>query len=122
MLLIARQLFASFLKLGDLHHDTVNASTGETLTEQIHQKRVILAFATLHYGCQYLEPCSLFELHHLVDDLLRGLFSETLAIIHAMLDPDAGKEQAQIVVYLGDGAHSGARVARSRLLVDGNCG
>jgi hypothetical protein len=35
-------------------------------------------------------------------------------------DADAGEQQTEVVVDLGDGAHRGARVAAGRLLVDGD--
>ena len=58
------------------------------------------------------------QLEDLVDDLLRGLPGDDVAADRAVRDPDAGVEQPQVVVDLGDGAHRRPGVARGGLLVD----
>ena len=48
--------------------------------------------------------------HHLVDHLAHGLGFQRLAVVRAAGFAGAGEQQAQVVVYLGNGTHSGARV------------
>ena len=55
---------------------------------------------------------------HPVDDLLRGLAGDQPAAVRAVRHADAGVQQPQVVVDLGDRADGRARVARRRLLVD----
>ena len=55
-----------------------------------------------------------------VDDLLRRLALQAGAVVRAVLHADAGVQQAQVVVDLGDGADGGARVAAGALLIDGD--
>ena len=117
VLFIAGQFLACFLKLRDFHHDPVNASPREPLAKQINEQRVVFTLATANYGCQHLKPSSVFELHYLVNNLLGGLFGQSLAIIYTVLDTDTGKQQTQVVVHLGDRAHRGTRITRSRFLI-----
>src|SRR5438067_863909 len=67
---------------------------------------------------EHHEARALGELHDLVDDLLGGLTADRATADVAMRMPDAGPEQAQVVVDLRDRAHGRACIARRRLLVD----
>ena len=58
--------------------------------------------------------------HHGVDDLVHGLFLDLAPAARAVRDPDAGVQQAQVVVDLGHGAHGGAGVGVGALLLDGD--
>ena len=69
-------------------------------------------------GRQHLEAGALGQQQDAVDDLLRRLALEPGAVVRAVLDADAGVEQAQVVVDLGDRADGRAGVAAGRLLVD----
>ncbi len=63
-------------------------------------------------------PCG--QGHDGVDDLLHRLLGDLPAALGAVGMADAGEEQPQVVVDLGDGAHGRARVAAGALLVDGD--
>ena len=55
-----------------------------------------------------------------VDHLRHALRFERNVVVGAVRRTDAGKQQAQVVVDLGDGADGGARIMRGRLLFDRN--
>ena len=78
----------------------------------------VLALAAPHDRRQHLEPGALGQLHHLVDDLLRGLPADRAPAVGAMRVSDPGVQHPQVVVDLGDGADRRAGVPRGRLLVD----
>ena len=71
-------------------------------------------------GASTLKRAPFVELADLVDDLLDGLSGDGPAAVGAVRVADARVEQAQVVVDLGDGADRRARVARGRLLLDGD--
>ena len=62
--------------------------------------------------------CRSARSHDPVDDLLRALAGDRPPAVRAVRHADAGVEQAEVVVDLGDGADGRAGVARGRLLVD----
>ena len=78
----------------------------------------VLALARPDHRGEHLEPGALLHRQHPVDDLLRGLPGDRLAADRAVRLADAGVEQPEVVVDLGDGADGRARVAGGRLLVD----
>jgi hypothetical protein len=57
-----------------------------------------------------------------VDHLRDALRLERNMVIGAIRRPDAGVQQAQVIVNLGDGADRRARIVRRRLLFDRNGG
>ena len=58
--------------------------------------------------------------HDLVNHLADGLRFECRVVIGAARNTGAGKQQAQVVVDLGDRADRRARVVRGRFLFDGD--
>ena len=60
--------------------------------------------------------------HQLVDDLIHRLLADLPAALGAVGNADPRPEQAEIVVDLRNGAHSGAGVFGGGLLVDGDGG
>ena len=56
-----------------------------------------------------------------VDNLLDCLLFHRASALGAMRVPDPGEEQAQIVIYFGNGANGGSRVVGHPFLVDGYC-
>ena len=106
--------------IGQLQGDAVDPDPGEALLGQVVEKRGVLALAPPHHRGHDLEAGALGQLEHPVDDLLGGLAGHRTAALGAVGMADAGVEQTQVVVDLGDGPHGRTRVARGRLLVDGD--
>ncbi len=114
VLLVAGQLDG----VGELVQLAVDDGAGEALAGEVGEQRVVGALAAPHDRRQHLEAGALGQLEHPVDDLLRGLAGDDRAVVRAVRDADAGEQQPEVVVDLGDGADGGARVARRGLLVD----
>ena len=114
--LVAAQvdLAAQLVLLAVDHHP------GEALLGEIGEQLLVGALATSDHRGQHLESAALGELEDLVDDLLGGLADEGFAGLGVVGLADAGEQEAEVVVDLGDRPHRGARVAGRRLLVDGD--
>ncbi len=106
--------------VGELVDLAVDARPGEALARQVGHERLVVALATAHHGREHLEAGALGQLEHPVDDLLRRLPGDDRPVLGAVRHADAGIEQPQVVVDLGDGADGRPRVARGALLVDGD--
>jgi len=116
--LVASQL----RRLGQLVHLAVDPGPGEALAGQLLEQALILALSAPDHGSQDLEAGAVGQLQDAIDDLLWGLTLHHGAVIGAVRYADAGVQQTQVVVYLGDGADRRPRVAGSRLLIDRNRG
>ncbi len=106
--------------LGQLDQLAVDDGTGEALLGQVLEQGVVGALAAVDHRGEHLEAGALGQLEDAVDDLLGRLAGHRRAVVGAVGHADAGEQQAQVVVDLGDGADRGARVAAGRLLVDGD--
>ncbi len=106
--------------LRQLEGHPVDPDPGEALLGQVVEERAVLALAAPHDRGQHLEAGPLGQLEDPVDDLLGRLAGHRPAAGGAMGMPDAGVEQPQVVVDLGDGPDRRAGVARGGLLVDGD--
>lgn len=60
--------------------------------------------------------------HHLIHHLADGLSFQGLAMVWASRLTGTGKEQAQVIVYFGDGANGRARVVGGGFLLNGDSG
>jgi hypothetical protein len=118
VLLVARQPFVALEELVDHDRLTVDASAHVSLPGQVGQQCVVLALASADDRSEYLETRALGHLDDAVDDLLRGLALEPGAVVGAVLNADAGVQQPEVVIDLGDRADRRPRVAAGRLLVD----
>ena len=107
------------LEVADL---AVHADAGEALLLEVGEELGVLALAAEHDGREHERPSPLAGGEDLVGDLVRGLALDHATALGAVRDADAGEEEAEVVVDLGDGAHGRAGVARGRLLVDGDRG
>jgi hypothetical protein len=105
-------------RLGQRDDLAVNPRSGEPLGLQLGEEIDELALAPLNHRREDLEARPLGQLHEPVDDLLRALAGDRLLAHRAVGPTDAGEEQPQVVVDLGDRADRRARVAVGGLLVD----
>ena len=98
----------------------VDLDAREALADQVLEDVLVLALAVADDRRVDREARPLLELEHLVDDRVEALPRDRLAADRAVRPPDPRVEQAQVVVDLGHRADRRARVARGRLLVDGD--
>ena len=118
VLLVAGQALGALQELVDVDDLAVDPGAHEALPGEVLEQRLVLALAAAHDRRQHLEPSALGEQEHAIDDLLRRLAAEPGAVLRAVLDADAGVQQPEVVVDLGDRADRRAGVAAGRLLVD----
>ena len=104
--------------VGELVQFAVDDRASESLAGEIGEQRVVGALSSPDHRRQHLEPSSIGQLEHPIDDLLGGLTGDHRPVVGTVRHPDARIQQAQVVVDLGDGPDGGARIARGRLLVD----
>ena len=71
---------------------SVDPGSREPLAPQVLQQLLVLAFAPPHDRGKHLEPGPLGKLHHLVDDLLRGLAPDRPPAVVAMGAADPGEQ------------------------------
>ncbi len=98
----------------------VDAGADKALGAQLVEQCQVLALALAHHRCQQHQLAALGQRQHLVDHLADGLCRQGQVMIRAARLPGAGKQQAQVIVDLGDGADGGAGVVRGGLLLDGD--
>ena len=98
----------------------VHPGPGETALARIGDHVLVLALALLDERPQQGEPGALGKLRQLLRDLLGALLAHPAPADGAVLLAHRGEEHAQVIVDLGDGPDGGARVVRSRLLLDGD--
>ena len=112
LILVEHRLLAELVELAvDLHaHETRALHVGQLLA--------VLALAIANDRRQHVKPRAVGPFHDLIDDLLHALLRDLAAAVVAERMPDARKQQAQVVVNLGDSANSRARIARGGLLLD----
>ena len=104
----------------DVVNLAVDLDPGEALLEEVRELLAVLALAAADHRGQQVEPCARRHGHDAVHHLAHGLALDREPRRGRVGHTDAGEEQAQIVVDLGDRAHGGARVARRGLLLDGD--
>ena len=96
----------------------VDADADEAGLLRAGQELLVLALAVLDERRHEHHPRPLRQPVDLVDHLLDRLALDLAAADGAVHAADAGEEQPQVVVDLGDGADRRARVPRRALLVD----
>ncbi len=107
-------------RLGQLVHLAVDAHPNEAVRQQLFQFLAVLPLAPADDGGEQ-EQAGFFRVGlDPADHLLHGLRGDLPAAGGAVHPADAGEEQAQIIVYLGDRADGGAGVSGGGLLLDGN--
>ena len=95
-------------------------SAHEALRAQLLEEVGLLALAPDHERREDHDARVLGQREHVVDHLRHALRGERDAVLGAVRLADAGEEQAQVVVDLGDRADRGARVVAGRFLLDGD--
>ena len=95
----------------ELAHLAVDLDAREAVGAQLLEELAVLALAPAHDRGDDAEARARLELADVVDDLLHALPRDGPAALRAVRVADAGEEQAQVVVDLGDRAHGGPRVA-----------
>ena len=118
VVLVLGEPLVTLQELVDVDGLAVDARPHVPLAGQILEQRVVLALAAPHDGREHLEPQAVVHVEDAVDDLLGRLALQPRAVVRAVLHADAGVQQAQVVVDLGDRADGRSRVAARRLLVD----
>ncbi|MNY05432.1 hypothetical protein D3C86_1381550 [compost metagenome] len=116
MLLLLVEL-GQFVQLVQL---AVDPRTDEALRAQLLEHRQVLALALADHRGEQHQLAAFRQGQHLVDHLADRLRLQRHVVVRAARGADAGVEQAQVVVDLGDRAHGGARVVRGGLLLDGD--
>ncbi len=109
-------------RVGELDRLPVDAGAAVALGLEVGEEVHELALALARQRGQHLEAAALGQLQDLVDDGLRRLPGDRVAALGTVRLADPGEQQAEVVVDLGDRADRGARVARGRLLIDGDRG
>src|SRR4029079_8308913 len=95
----------------------VDPDADEALLAGRLEDAVALGLAVLDERAEHEQAGAFRELEDLVDDLLHRL-ALALVAVGAVRAADAGEEQAQVVVDLGDRADRRSRVSAGALLVD----
>ena len=80
----------------------VNNGSGVTLSAELLEEVDELTLLLVNDLSENLESGALFELHDLVNNLLRSLLDDSFATVGTVRDTDSRPEQTQIVVNLGN--------------------
>ena len=106
----------------DLAQFSIHAHAGEACLTDVFEQLAVVTFAATDGGGQDVDTLAIKLLEDEVGDLLFGVAHHALAGVVGIGLADAGVEQAQEVVDLGDGAHGGTRVLVHALLLDADDG
>ena len=110
-----------FIQLGGIIKANIlriNPRAGIAGLGELGENIRVFSLAPAHYRRQHHKTGAFLVLEQGIDDLLGALRLDPRSALRAMLHPSAGKEQAQIIVNLGDRADGGARITISGFLVD----
>ena len=107
-------------RVGQVHLLAVDANPHEALLAGRLEDPVPFGLAVLHEGAQDEEAGFRWKAEDLVDDLLDRLALDLASAGRAVRMADAGEEEPQVIVDLGDGPDRRARVAAGTLLIDGD--
>ncbi|OPZ82265.1 MAG: hypothetical protein BWY77_00253 [bacterium ADurb.Bin431] len=103
------------VKLEDL---AIEADAHIAVAARFFKDFAVLTLAAAHHRREDLDFGLGRQGQDLVDDLLDGLAFNLFSAVVAVGHPDAGEEQAQVVVDLGHGAYRRTGVAAGRALLD----
>ena len=105
-----------------LHHLSINTHIKETLASHLLEELAVMSLAGSYQRCQNKDGLSFIIVENEFYDLLFGILHHLLARLVGVGLASSCKEQAQVVIHLGDGAHRRARILIGRLLFDGDDG
>ena len=100
----------------------VDAGLEKTGLEDALEEFPVVSLARADHGREDAQPPGGIVACDELADLLVGMADHRLPAYGRESHRSPGVEQAQEVVYFGDGAYGGARIARSSLLFDGDHG
>ena len=96
----------------------IDAGADEAALEHVGEQVLVFALLAADDRGQDQEARAFRQGQDAGDDLLARLGGDGSAALRTVALADAGVEDAQIIVDLGDGADGGARIAAGRLLLD----
>ena len=105
-----------------LAHLTIDTHIEEALAAHLLEELAVVSLAGLDEWSQDEDGATLIIIQYEVDNLLLGILDHLLARSVGVGLTGTGKEQAQVVVHLGDGAHGGAGILIGGLLLYGDHG
>jgi len=104
----------------DVAHAAIDPHTHESGLAHVLKDRLVMPLAVLDQRRQHLEAGAGRHPQHCVDDLVGRLFGNRPAALGTVGHADAGVQEPQVVIDLGDSADGRARVVRRSPLVDGD--
>ncbi len=107
-------------RVQDLGEFAVHLDALKTLLHQLGKLLAELALAALDEWGEQIQPRAFSQRHDAVDHLRDGLALDRQTGGRRVRDADARKQQAHVVVDLGDGADGRARIAAGGFLLDGD--
>ena len=111
-----------FWRLVQFIHFAVDTGANEALRQEVLHQLHVFALAVVDDGRQQHQSRALGHGQYLVDHLAHGLSFQRRVVVRAAGDAGAGKQQAQVIVYLRHRSHGRARVVRCGFLFDGDRG
>ena len=106
--------------VGNLFNLAIHAHFQESLLGHLLEQFAVVALAALHQGCENHNVAAAVFRGDDFQDFLFAVLHHGLAADSTVSLADAGIEQTQQVVGVGQGAHRGARVVASALLLNGD--
>ena len=115
---IVLELLVQIDRIVERAHFTVDTHAAKALGAKVLKQFGVLAFSPAHHRCQHKRTTTLSRRQDLIGDLVGGLALDNPTALGAVRRTDASKQQSQVVINLGYGAHRRARVLGCRLLIN----
>ena len=116
VILVSVQLHA-----GDgFHHLSVHPHVQVAFLTHLLEEFLVMSLAVAHQRSQQVDAFTLVFFQDKVQYLLLGVLHHLLAAQVGVGHARPGKEQTQVVIYLGRGAHGGTGILIGGLLLDGD--
>ena len=98
----------------------IHAYADKALGPQFFKQVQVLTFLFANHRRQQHQFAAFFHVQNLVHHLADGLGGQRAVVFRAAGLADTCKQQPEVIVDFGDGAHGGARVVAGGFLLDGN--